>query len=257
MDFFDTTNGYSGNYFGFQGIITNGSSSSSSLILDKEREELVRTMVKPGQKEVNAEKALITLRNHSEAERRRRERINGHLGTLRSLIPGTNKQMDKAALLAEVINKVKELRGNVAEATKGTLVPTDIDEVRVEQQTDEHDGAFFSIRASLCCDYRHEILSDLRLALESLPLKTVRSEIATLGSRMVNVFVVTGCNTENFKNSPEDCQPLIDSVRLALKSVLDKFYASEEFTSRNMVSSKRRKVSFLSPSNSSSLGDFW
>ncbi|CAI9757250.1 unnamed protein product [Fraxinus pennsylvanica] len=255
MDFFNSINGNSDNYFGFQGVITNGSSSSSSLVLDEERGELVRAMVKPGQKEVNAEKASIALRNHSEAERRRRERINGHLSTLRSLIPGTDK-MDKALLLAEVINKVKELRGKVAEATKGTLVPTDIDEVRVEQQADEHDGAFFSIRASLCCDYRHEILSDLRLTLESLPLKTVRAEIATLGSRMVNVFVVTGCNTENV-NSPEDCQPLIDSVRQALKSVLDKFYASEESTSRNMVSRKKRKVSFFSPSNLSSLEDFW
>ncbi|CAI9784390.1 unnamed protein product [Fraxinus pennsylvanica] len=256
MDFFNTINGYTENLFGFQGVITNGSSSSSSLILDKERGELVRAMVKPGQKEVNEEKALIALRNHSEAERRRRERINGHLATLRSLIPGTNK-MDKAALLAEVINKVKELRGNVTEATRGILVPTDIDEVRVEQEADQHDGASISIRASLCCDYRHEILSDLRLALESLPLKTVKAEIATLGSRMVNVFVVTGCNTENVENCSEDCQPLIDSVRQALKSVLDKFYASEEFTSRNTVLSKRRKVSFFSPTNSSSLGDFW
>ncbi|KAL2496803.1 transcription factor bHLH [Forsythia ovata] len=255
MDFFNTINGYSENFFGFQGVITNGSSSNSSLVLDKERGELVRATVKPGQKEVNAEKALMALRNHSEAERRRRERINGHLATLRSLIPGTNK-MDKAALLAEVINKVKELRGNVAEATKGTLVSTNVDEVKVEQQGDGHDGASFSIRASLYCDYRHEILSDLRVALESLPLKTMRAEIATLGSRMVNVFVVTGCNTVNVENT-EDCQPLIDSVRQALKAVLDKFYASEEFTSRNIVSSKRRKVSFLSPSNSSSLGDFW
>lgn len=223
---------------------------------EKGRGKFVRAMTKPGQKEVNGEKALIALRNHSEAERRRRERINGHLATLRSLIPGTNK-MDKAALLAEVINKVKELRGNVTEATRGTLVPTDIDEVRVEQEADQHDGASFSIRASLCCDYRHEILSDLRLTLESLPLKTVKAEIATLGSRMVNVFVMTGCNTENVKNSSEDCQPLIDSVRQALKSVLDKFYASEEFTSRNMISSKRRKVPFFSPINSSSLEDFW
>ncbi|XP_022864707.1 transcription factor bHLH30-like [Olea europaea var. sylvestris] len=256
MDFFNTINGYSENLFGFQGVITNGSSSNSSLILDKERGELVKAMLKPGEKKVNEEKALIAMRNHSEAERRRRERINGHLTTLRSLIPGTDK-MDKAALLAEVIKKVKELRGSVAEATKGTLVPTDIDEVRVEQEADQRDGATFSIRASLCSDYRHEILSDLRLALESLPLKTVKAEIATLGSRMVNVFVVTGCNTENVDNNIEDCQPLIDSVRQALKSVLDKFYASEEFTSRNMVSSKRRKVSFFSPANSSYLGDFW
>ncbi|PIN06383.1 hypothetical protein CDL12_21071 [Handroanthus impetiginosus] len=212
-------------------------------------------MGKPAQKVVNAEKALMALRNHSEAERRRRERINGHLATLRSLIPGTNK-MDKAALLAEVINQVKELRRTVAEATDGTLVPTDMDEVKVEEQEDLNDGAFISIRASLCCDFKHELLVDLREAIEALPLKTVRAEIATLGSRMVNIFVISGCN-EGESDEGEEGIKLVKSVRDALRSVLDKFYASEEFSSRNTLSGKRRRVSFFSPTNSSSLGDIW
>ncbi|KAK6157565.1 hypothetical protein DH2020_011813 [Rehmannia glutinosa] len=199
----------------------------------------------------HADKALIALRNHSEAERRRRERINAHLSTLRTLIPGTNK-MDKAALLGEVINQVKELRRSVTEATNGTLVPTDIDEVKVEEHEDHlNDGTSFSIRASLCCDFKHEILSDLRQAVEALPLKAVRAEIATLGSRMLNVFVFSG-------EDGEGGQILVNSVREALRSVLDKFYASEEFSSRNAMASKRRRVSFFCPSDSSSsLGDIW
>lgn len=94
MEFF---NGFDGipaeNYLGFQGVVRNigTPSSPSSLVLDNERGELVKTLMKPGQKLADAEKALIALRNHSEAERRRRERINGHLATLRTLIPGTNK----------------------------------------------------------------------------------------------------------------------------------------------------------------------
>lgn len=55
--------------------------------------------------------------------------------------------MDKAALLAEVINHVKELRKNAAEATKDMLVPSDIDEVRVEQETDGVGEASYTIRA--------------------------------------------------------------------------------------------------------------
>ncbi|CAK9133254.1 unnamed protein product [Ilex paraguariensis] len=251
MEFSNSFNGFSGTY-GFEGIIRGGSSSSSSLVLDGEKGELVRALVKPGQKEVKAEKVLAALRNHSDAERRRRERINGHLAKLRSLIPGTNK-MDKAALLAEVINHLKVLRKNAAEDAKGILIPTDIDEVRVEQQAD---GASYSIKASLCCDYKHEILSDLKQALENLHLKTVKAEIATLGGRMVNAFVITGSKEENIKDA-EGCQLLASSVHQALKSVLDKFYASQEFSSRNTLSNKRRRVSFFNSLSSSSLEDFW
>ncbi|KZV52714.1 hypothetical protein F511_23177 [Dorcoceras hygrometricum] len=233
MDVCNNFDGFSDNCFGFQ-----------------EFSKEVKALVKPERKLYGAEKALLALRNHSEAERRRRERINGHLATLRGLIPGTAK-MDKAALLAEVINRVKELRDRVTEVTRGTLVPTDIDEVKVEQEGKNDENSFF-IRASLCCDFKTELLSDIREAIEALPLKTVRAEIATLGTRMVNVFVIAGCNADE-----EGSQSLVDSVRKALRSVLDKFYASEEFSSRNTMSGKRRRVSLFSSSNSSSYGDLW
>lgn len=164
--------------------------------------------------------------------------------------------MDKAALLAKVIGHIKELRMNAAEVTKGVLVPTDIDEVKVEQQAEGSDGATYSVKASLCCDYKHELISDLRQALDTLPLKTLRAEIATLGSRMISVFVITEGNEGNIEDI-ERCQLLVTSVRQALRSVLDKFYASEEFSSRSTLSSKRRRISLLNSSSSSSVGDFW
>lgn len=249
---------YSNSVDGYEGIVNGG---GSSLILDNERGEIVRAVANNNCKavvnkaSVNPEKAMVALRNHSQAERRRRERINAHLSTLRNFIPGTTK-MDKASLLAEVIDQLKQLRRNAADATRGILVPMDIDEVRVEQQDDGLGGDSCSIRASICCEYKHEVLSDLRQALEALHPKTVRAEIATLGSRMVNLFVISGCKQENVQDA-EGCQLFINSVRQALRSVLDKFHASEELTANSSLSNKRRRVSLFNSSNESSLGSFW
>lgn len=93
---FNTSNFDGINYIGFQQglqpIINVGPSKSASLVLNNERGELVKALhIKPPQKAASADKALIAMRNHSDAERRRRERINAHLATLRTLIPGTNK----------------------------------------------------------------------------------------------------------------------------------------------------------------------
>lgn len=165
--------------------------------------------------------------------------------------------MDKAALLAKVISQLKELRASAAEATKEIIVPMDNDEVRVEQQVGEFEGASYSIKASLSCEYKQELLSDLRQALDNLSLKTVRAEIATLGSRMVSVFVITENEGNVEFEDTERREFLASSVHQALRSVLDKFYASEELSSRNTLSRKRQRVSYLNSSSSSSLGDFY
>lgn len=79
---------------GFQvssGMIGSGYASSSSLVLDREKGELVEAAGKLERKGVSPERSIEALKNHSEAERRRRARINAHLDTLRSVIPGANK----------------------------------------------------------------------------------------------------------------------------------------------------------------------
>ncbi|KAF8411039.1 hypothetical protein HHK36_003578 [Tetracentron sinense] len=231
----------------FRAMGRGGSSLSPSLVLDSERGELVKAPAKLGQKGISEAKALAALKSHSEAERRRRERINAHLSTLRELVPCTDK-MDKASLLAEVISHVKELKRNATEACKGFVIPMDVDEVRVEQHEDVSEGGPFSIRASLCCDYRPDLLSDLRQALDALHLKTVKAEISTLEGRVKNVFVMTGCEEGNI-GSAEARQILASSVHRALSSVLDKFSAPQEFPSRD---TKRRRVSLFDSSCSSS-----
>ena len=79
---------------GCQGKTRNGcfsSSFSSSLVLDSERGELVEATMNLPRKGVSAERNVVALKNHSEAERRRRASINAHFDTLRDLVPGAKK----------------------------------------------------------------------------------------------------------------------------------------------------------------------
>lgn len=242
-------NGFSQNY-GFQSNGKGGcsSSSSNSLVLDSERGELVKAPSKLGQKGVTEGKSLAALKNHSEAERRRRERINSHLDTLRTLVPSTDK-MDKASVLAEVINHVKDLKRTALEASKGLVIPTDTDEVKVETYDDGMLGRPFSIKATLCCDDRPEILPNLREALEACKLETVKVEISTLGGRMKNVFVMASSRPDD---SAEVRHLLVSSVHKALRSVLDKIPTTSEFTPRKMLPHKKQRMSPFHSSTSSS-----
>lgn len=224
----------------------NGSPSSSSWVLDSERCELVEAPVKLERKGGSAERTVAALRSHCEAERRRRARISAHLDTLRGLVPGA-KKMDKASLFAEVISHMKELKRSAAEASDGFVIPMDFDEVIVERD-DGLDGSIpYSIKASVCCDYKPGFLSDLRQALDALHLIIKRAEIATLGGRMKNVVVMTCCK-EGHVNDTE--------VRQALISLLDKFSVSQEFSIGSTLSDKRRRISVFDCPSSSSLGDF-
>lgn len=196
------------------------------------------------------EKAATALRSHSEAERRRRERINAHLATLRSMVPCTDK-MDKAALLAEVINHVKKLKSDAARVGRHCPVPSGADEVTVEvvqQESPHHNcaGAAFLVKATLSCgDGCADLFADVRRALQPLAPRVVGSEVTTLGGR-VRITVVMS----------REGAVTAASVRQALDSVLDRVAsaaAAFEFSPRDsLLASKRRRVSTFDSSSSSS-----
>ncbi|MCO5599465.1 hypothetical protein L7F22_053569 [Adiantum nelumboides] len=215
--------------------------NGGSLVLDTARGELVNAS-KMTPKEIFEAKALAASKSHSEAERRRRERINTHLATLRTLLPSSTKT-DKASLLAEVIDQVKMLKRQVSEIYEYGPMPTDHDDVCIEKVSTGAEGRLL-IRASLCCDDRPELMNDLKEAIDSLRLKTLKAEISTLGGRIKNVFIVT-LKEEAFE-SDEDA--FIKRFREALRSAMDGPGGGELSPGSSI---KRQRVStFESPAGS-------
>uniref|UniRef100_A0ACD6AKW7 Uncharacterized protein n=1 Tax=Avena sativa TaxID=4498 RepID=A0ACD6AKW7_AVESA len=179
-------------------------------------------------------KGTASVRSHSEAERKRRQRINAHLATLRTLVPSASR-MDKAALLGEVVRHVRELRGRADHATEGvTVVPGEGDEVGVEEEEDHHwllrrpddDESRWCrrVRAWVCCADRPGLMSDLGRAVRSVSsARPVRAEIATVGGRTRSVLEldydvydndVAAAATDN------DRAVALSTLRAALRTVL-------------------------------------
>lgn len=168
--------------------------------------------------EIMDAKALAASKSHSEAERRRRERINNHLANLRSLLPSTTKT-DKASLLAEVIQHVKELKRQTSLIEESSPVPTEIDELTVDNESCE-DGKFI-VKASLCCEDRSDLLPDLIKTLKDLRLKTLKAEITTLGGRVKNVLFITG-EEDSYSDDQEHQEYTITSIQEALEGVMER-----------------------------------
>ncbi|KAF3447238.1 hypothetical protein FNV43_RR12418 [Rhamnella rubrinervis] len=190
------------NFYGFE-------SWSGSLV---RRPSIVNSMDGGDSLLSSASKAETTARSveacnsHKEAERRRRQRINAHLSTLRTLLPNTTKT-DKASLLAEVVSHVKELRKQAADValrnrdlmfggttttitapgmeTEAWPFPSESDELRLSYCFDESEARF--VKATLCCEDRPGLNGDLMRAIRSVRGRAVRAETTTVGGRTKNV----------------------------------------------------------------------
>ncbi|MED6177145.1 Transcription factor bHLH30 [Stylosanthes scabra] len=200
--------------------------------------DLQAELSKMSAQEIMEAKALAASKSHSEAERRRRERINNHLSKLRTLLPSTTKT-DKASLLAEVIEHVKELKRQTSLIAETTSLPSESDELTVHDASDE-DGNFV-IKASLCCQDRSDLLPQLITTLKSMNLRTLKADITTLGGRVKNVLFITS-DQENYNHDDDDdngYQYCITSIQEALKAVMEKINGAD---SGNSASVKRQRT---------------
>ena len=72
-------------------------------MLDSEKRELVKAPTRSVKKGVSEAKAIAALKSHSEAERKRRQRINAHLSTLRGFVSCTKKVVYLSCRLLSII----------------------------------------------------------------------------------------------------------------------------------------------------------
>lgn len=208
-----------------------------SMVLDSSRCELVNVSNMTRMDCLEA-KALSASKSHSEAERRRRKKINEHLNTLRSLLPGSMKS-DKASLLAEVIKRVRILKRQVSEVYEYGSTPTEQDNLSVERDSTSQDGMIL-MKASFCCNDRPGLLFDLRHALDKLKLRTLKAEISTLGGRIKNVLILTS-DVDKLEGD-EDIS--VSCVQEALSLVMEQSAGGELSTGG---CSKRHRVTSYDP----------
>ncbi|MCD9559924.1 hypothetical protein HAX54_018301 [Datura stramonium] len=172
-------------------------------------------------------------RSHSEAEKRRRDRINAQLSTLRKLIPRSEK-MDKSALLRSVVEHVKDLKGRAKEISNVLNTPSDTDEVIIEEEDEScrntnKDSNTILVKVSVCCDDRPELFSELNRGLKNLKLTTLEANITSLGGRIKCIFVLQSINGV-----------CIHSLKQSLRVVLARI-ATSPSTSNFRIKSKRQR----------------
>ncbi|CAN4109030.1 unnamed protein product [Withania somnifera] len=171
-------------------------------------------------------------KNHKEAERRRRERINSHLHSLRTLL-SCNSKTDKASLLAKAVQRVRELKEQTSQIMQSETnnFPSETDEISVLSSNDCLADGRLLIKASLCCEDRFDLIPDLIETLKSLGLSPLRAEMVTLGGRIRNVIVLAV--DQKVSNNNESS---LLFVRDALRSIVQR---SSNGTSER---GKRRRV---------------
>lgn len=172
-------------------------------------------------------RTVAALRIHSLAEKRRRERINAHLATLRRMTPNSSK-MDKASLLARVIEQVRDLNRNAANINKISAIPSEMNQVIVECDNGSLIKSPFSsytdedihIKATLCCNDRPDLFCDLMKAFHILRLTAVRAELTSVGGRAHTVFTL--CRKDGNGNI------CLSSLMESIRNVLSKIASSED-----------------------------
>ncbi|KNA23304.1 hypothetical protein SOVF_026020 isoform A [Spinacia oleracea] len=194
--------------------------------------------------------------NHRQAEKRRRDRINGQLARLRRLIPKSEK-MDKAALLERVVEQVKDLKRKASEISKIFTIPSEIDDITIECHRKENhpnnnnnnnnnnnsNSNIMFMKATLCCEDRPDLIPELIRELKDLNLTVIGADIGCLGGRMKSILLLYYKLDSN--NDGVVCN--VSAIKQSLMGVLTRIISwSSASTSSFRVTSKRQRFFFSS-----------
>ncbi|XP_015932940.1 transcription factor bHLH30-like [Arachis duranensis] len=198
----------------------------------------------------NNRKSTEACKSHREAERRRRQRINAHLSTLRSLLPNTAKA-DKASLLAEVVKHVKRLKKEADDVARDPSKPdAEAETWPFPGEADEAtlsycDGEPNLVKATLCCEDRPGLNRDLTHAIRSVRAKAVRAEMMTVGGRTKSVVVIQWPAASGGGDSKEGVE--VGALERALKAVIENRALVGSGMGRFVLGQKRAWNSYDSP----------
>jgi len=149
--------------------------------------------------------------------------------------------MDKATLLARVVDQVKLLKRKAGEATQSMALPPETNEVSIELDTGDTGvvvagtgtDKMIYMKASISCDDRPDLIAGLTQAFHGLRLRTVRADLTSLGGRAQHVFVL--CREEGcWGSAGASLRSLKEAVRQAVARVAspEMAYGSSSFQSK-------------------------
>ncbi|CAN8276539.1 unnamed protein product [Cochlearia groenlandica] len=133
----------------------------------------------------------VAAKKHSDAERKRRLRINCQFETLRTILPNLAKQ-DKAYVLGETIRHFNELKKIVHDIP---TTPSLEDSLRLGHCNNNNNKDM--ARVVFCCSDREGLMSKVAESMKIANLKAVRAEIMTVGGRIKCALLVQGVNGNN------------------------------------------------------------
>ncbi|GER42112.1 basic helix-loop-helix (bHLH) DNA-bindingsuperfamily protein [Striga asiatica] len=160
---------------------------------------------------------------HIMAERKRREKLSQRFITLSTLLPGL-KKMDKASVLRDAINHIKELQEKVKaleEQSRKKKMEYSMVFIRNLSSDEQSISSGPEIEARFCdreilvsihCQKRKRVVEKTVAEIEKLHLTVVNSSSISLGDSALNITVVAQ-KDEEFGMSMKD---LVKNLRAAL-----------------------------------------